>query len=149
MPHVDFPMNVSYLRLDSELSPPTRANDGDAGWDLPTTISFTLQPGERRAVPTGLATAIPAGHAGLVLPRSGHARRYGVGVVNAPGLVDSGYRGEITVLLINHGDKAVEFERGDRIAQLVIVAVPDITWVENDALDETDRGAGGFGSSGS
>ncbi len=140
-------MNVSFLRLDLELPPPSRANDGDAGWDLMTTIPFTLQPGERRAVPTGVAMAIPPGHAGLVLPRSGHARRHGVGVVNGPGLIDSGYRGEITVLLINHGSSPVGFERGDRIAQLVIVAVPDINWVEDSSLDETPRGAGGFGSS--
>src|SRR5690606_22577013 len=90
----------------------------------------------------------PPGFAGLVLPRSGHARRHGVGVVNGPGLIDSGYRGEITVLLINHGHDPVSFAAGDRIAQLVIVPVPDVTWVEVDELDETPRGAGGFGSSG-
>lgn len=92
--------------------------------------------------------AIPPGFAGLVLPRSGHARRHGIGVVNGPGLIDSGYRGEISVLLINHGTEPVEFARGDRIAQLVIVAVPEIDWEESDSLDETERGAGGFGSSG-
>lgn len=106
-----------------------------------------LKPGERAAIPTGLAVAIPPGFAGLVLPRSGHARRHGVGVVNGPGLIDAGYRGEISVLLINHGQDAVEFTRGDRIAQLVIVAVPVIEWVEGD-LDDTSRGEGGFGSSG-
>lgn len=141
-------MKISYLRLDPEASPPGRANDGDAGWDLATTIDFELEAGERRAVPTGVAMAIPHGHAGLVLPRSGHARRHGVGVVNAPGLIDSGYRGEITVLLINHGDRPVTFERGDRIAQLVIVAVPEVSWTEATSLDVTERGTGGFGSSG-
>ena len=100
-------------------------------------------------MPTGLAVAIPEGHAGLVLPRSGTARRHGIGVVNAPGLIDSGYRGEVTVLLINHGTETVVFERGDRIAQLVVVAVPDVTWLESDHLDVTARGEGGFGSSGS
>ncbi len=91
--------------------------------------------------------AIPPGHAGLVLPRSGHARRHGVGVVNAPGLIDPGYRGEVTVLLINHGHEEVSFARGDRIAQLVVVPVPAVEWVEED-LDDTARGADGFGSSG-
>ena len=99
-------------------------------------------------MPTGLAVAIPPGYAGLVLPRSGHARRHGIGVVNGPGLIDPGYRGEVTVLLINHGAQDISFARGERVAQLVIVAVPSITWVESDRLDETDRGEGGFGSSG-
>ena len=99
-------------------------------------------------MPTGIAVAIPPGFAGLVLPRSGHARRHGIGVVNGPGLIDSGYRGEISVLLINHGEEAVGFGRGDRIAQLTIVPVPEVDWVEVDDLDETARGAGGFGSTG-
>lgn len=142
-----YPMNVSFRRLDPELLPPQQAHPGDAGWDLVARRDCVLQPGERAAVPTGLAVAIPPGHAGLVLPRSGHARRHGIGVVNGPGLIDAGYRGEISVLLINHGDSEVEFARGDRIAQLVIVAVPGIEWVEED-LDDTSRGEGGFGSSG-
>lgn len=148
VPHVDFAMNVSFQRLDPELPPPTRAHSDDAGWDLTSAVDVTLRPGEWGAIPTGLAVAIPAGYAGLVLPRSGHARRHGVGVVNGPGLIDPGYRGEVTVLLINHGTSAVSFDRGDRIAQLVIVAVPAITWVESGQLDETTRGEGGFGSSG-
>lgn len=148
-PHVDFAMNVSFRRLDPELPPPSRAHDDDAGWDLAAATDVALKPGEWAAVRTGLAVAIPPGHAGLVLPRSGHARRHGVGVVNGPGLIDPGYRGEITVLLINHGTDSVTFARGERIAQLVIIAVPAITWVESDQLDETDRGGGGFGSSGS
>lgn len=140
-------MNVSFQLLDSELSPPSRAHPGDAGWDLLAARDVVIAPGDRVAVPTGIAIAVPSGHAGLVLPRSGHARRHGIGVVNGPGLIDSGYRGEISVLLINHGSEKVEFRRGDRIAQLVIVAVPEVIWVE-EALDKTSRGAGGFGSTG-
>lgn len=98
--------------------------------------------------PTGLAVAIPDGFAGLVLPRSGHAARHGVGVVNAPGLVDSGYRGELKVILINHGSEPVRFARGERIAQLMITPVPSVVLTEVDSLDETERGAGGLGSSG-
>ena len=147
-PHVEFIMDISFLRIDSELPPPSRAHDGDAGWDLVAAVRTFLAPGERAAVGTGVAVAIPPGHAGLVLPRSGHARRHGVSLVNTPGLIDSGYRGEITVLLINHGDTEVRFERGDRIAQLVIVAVPDVRWTEVSDLSDTARGTGGFGSSG-
>lgn len=147
-PHVDFVMHVSFQRLDPELPPPSRAHEHDAGWDLTAATAVTLKPGEWAAVPTGLAVAIPPGYAGLVLPRSGHARRHGIGVVNGPGLIDPGYRGEVTVLLINHGAQDISFARGERVAQLVIVAVPSITWVESDRLDETDRGEGGFGSSG-
>ncbi|HEY6634303.1 MAG TPA: dUTP diphosphatase, partial [Acidimicrobiia bacterium] len=106
------------------------------------------EPGERASVATGLALAIPAGYAGLVLPRSGHAQRHGVGVVNGPGLIDSGYRGEVSVLLINHGAERVSFARGDRIAQLAIVPVPAVEWVRSDSLDDTTRGSGGFGSTG-
>lgn len=149
MPHVDFPMQITFQRLDSELPPPSRAHSDDAGWDLVTSVDVELEPGDRSAVPTGMAVAIPPGHAGLVLPRSGHARRHGIAVVNGPGLIDPGYRGEISVLLINHGSDPVTFTRGERIAQLVIVAVPEVTWRETSSLDDTDRGAGGFGSSGS
>ncbi len=142
-------MQINFIRLDRELPVPTTAHIGDAAVDLHCRIDAILIPGERAAVPTGIAVAIPEGFAGLVLPRSGHARRHGVGVVNGPGLIDSGYRGEISVLLINHGDEEVSFARGDRIAQLAIVPVPAVEWTEVDALDETERGAGGFGSSGS
>ncbi len=148
MPHVDIPMKISFRRLHPEAPVPSQAHPGDAGWDLTSSVRVRLQPGERAAVPTGIALAIPPGFAGLVLPRSGHARRHGVGVVNGPGLIDSGYRGEITVLLINHGHDPVSFEPGDRIAQLVVVPVPDVEWVETDELDDTTRGVGGFGSSG-
>ena len=108
-----------------------------------------MEPGERASVPTGLAVAIPEGFAGLVIPRSGHAQRLGVGVVNGPGLIDSGYRGEVSVLLINHGSEKVSFARGERIAQLAVVAIPEVEWIEVDSLDETSRGSGGFGSTGS
>ena len=146
MPHDT--MQINFVRLDSELPVPTTAHIGDAAVDLHSRVDVDLAPGERRSIATGLSVAIPDGFAGLVLPRSGHARRSGVGVVNAPGLIDSGYRGEISVVLINHGDAAVTFRRGDRIAQLTVVPVPTVEWVEVADLDETERGAGGFGSSG-
>lgn len=141
-------MQVNFVRLDGELPVPTTAHIGDAAVDLHSRVDVLLKPGDRAAIPTGLAVSIPPGFAGLVLPRSGHARRRGIGVVNGPGLIDSGYRGEINVLLINHGQKDVAFGRGDRIAQLAIVPVPVVTWVEVDNLDETTRGEGGFGSTG-
>jgi len=148
-PHVDMTsVHVSFTRLDTELPAPTQAHPGDAGFDLVSAEDVRLDPGERAIVPTGLAVAIPVGFAGLVLPRSGHAARHGVGVVNSPGLVDSGYRGEIKVILVNHGSDPVRFERGDRIAQLIISPVPSVELVEVSDLDETVRGRGGFGSSG-
>jgi dUTP pyrophosphatase len=140
--------HVSFTRLDSELPAPIQAHPGDAGFDLVAAVDVQLGPGERAVVPTGLAVAIPTGFAGLVLPRSGHAARHGVGVVNSPGLIDSGYRGEISVILVNHGSEPVSFERGDRIAQLMITPVPEVQLVEVETLDETARGEGGFGSSG-
>jgi dUTP pyrophosphatase len=141
-------MQVNFVRLDPELETPTRSHIGDAAIDLQSRIDISLDPGERAAVPTGIAVAIPDGFAGLVLPRSGHALRDGIGVVNGPGLIDSGYRGEVTVLLINHGAETVVFARGDRVAQLAVVPVPEVEWMEVEHLDVTVRGAGGFGSSG-
>ncbi|MEX1038902.1 MAG: dUTP diphosphatase [Acidimicrobiia bacterium] len=141
-------MQVTFKRLDPELPVPTPANIGDAAIDLHTRIELLIPPGGRVKSPTGLAVAIPAGWAGLVLPRSGHADRLGVGLVNSPGLIDSGYRGEIAVILINHGSEQARFFRGDRIAQLAIVPVPAIEWVEVDALEESARGVDGFGSTG-
>ena len=141
-------VQASFKRLDPEVEIPTRSHIGDAAVDLQARYDITLEPGEWAAVPTGIAVAIPEGFAGLVLPRSGHARRLGVGVVNGPGLIDSGYRGEVAVLLINHGTAAVRFARGDRIAQLAVVPVPAVEWVEVVELDETARGTGGFGSTG-
>jgi dUTP pyrophosphatase len=127
---------------------PERSRPGDAGLDLRAVERADLAPGERALVPTGIAIALPPGHAGLVTPRSGLAHRHGISVVNAPGLVDPNYRGELKVILVNHGADAVRIEPGDRIAQLLIVpfAAPPVTVV--DALDETDRGTAGFGSSG-
>jgi dUTP pyrophosphatase len=141
-------MQINFVRLDRRLPVPRTAHIGDAAVDLHSRVDIVLAPGQRAAIPTGVAVAIPEGYAGLVLPRSGHAIRHGVGVVNGPGLVDSGYRGEVTVLLINHGDEEVKFGRGERIAQLAVIPVPEVDWVEVEWLDETDRGAGGFGSTG-
>ena len=147
-PEAPEPMQIKFVRLDRELPIPTNAHIGDAAVDLHSRIDVVLGPGERAAVPTGIAVAIPHGYAGLVLPRSGHAHRHGIGVVNGPGLIDSGYRGEISVILINHGADEVKFVRGDRIAQLSIVPVPEVEWTEVDELDDTERGTGGFGSTG-
>lgn len=141
-------MKISFIRLDSELPVPQQAHIGDAAVDLHCRDGVTLYPGDRAAVGTGLQVAIPEGYAGFVLPRSGHAKSYGVGVVNGPGLIDSGYRGEISVLLINHGKDPVTFRKYDRIAQLLVLPVPEVEWVEVDELDETPRGDGGFGSTG-
>ena len=109
---------------------------------------MTVEPGERALVPTGIAIAIPEGYAGFVIPRSGTAIRSGISVVNAPGLIDSGYRGELAVIIINHGQEVFQITPGDRIAQLMIVAAPEVTWEEVDVLEESHRGAGGFGSTG-
>jgi dUTP pyrophosphatase len=136
-------------RLDAAARLPTRAYDGDAGLDLYALEPVSLAPGERGSVRTGVAVEIPDGHAGLVLPRSGLAARHGIALVNAPGLIDAGYRGEVKVLLLNT-DPAASFSipAGERIAQLVLVRVelPEVLEVEELALSE--RGLGGFGSSG-
>ena len=135
-------------RLDPAAVVPTRAYAGDAGLDLASAEHVVLEPGERAVVSTGLAVAIPEGHAGLVVPRSGLAARNGITIVNAPGLVDSGYRGDVKVVLLNT-DKRETFvvEPGMRIAQLVVIAVPDLAPVEVDELEESERGVRGFGSS--
>jgi len=141
-------VRIEVVRDDPTLALPAYAREGDAGLDLAAAQPATLPPGGRALVPTGLRVAIPPGYAGLVLPRSGLALRAGVTVLNAPGLVDSGYRGEIGVLLINHGAEPVTIARGERVAQLVIQAVARATLVEVGALGESARGAGGFGSTG-
>ena len=141
-------MDIAAVRLDPELPLPAYAKRGDAGLDLRALEAVTLEPGERRLVPTGLAVAIPEGHAGFVLPRSGLAMEKGVTVLNAPGLIDSGYRGELKVLLVNHGAEAVGIERGERIAQLVVQPVAHARLVEEERLPGSARGAGGFGSTG-
>lgn len=137
-------------RLDPRAKLPTRAYDGDAGLDLYALEPTELGPGQRAAIPTGVAVEIPSGQAGLVLPRSGLAERHGIALVNAPGLIDAGYRGELRVLLLN-SDRTASFtvSAGDRIAQLLLVRIetPPVTEVQE--LAGSQRGAGGFGSSGS
>jgi dUTP pyrophosphatase len=135
--------------LDEAMPLPRYQRQGDAGFDLHSRIDFVLEPGERATIPTGLALAIPQGYAGLVLPRSGLAARYGIALVNSPGLIDAGYRGEIAVVLLNT-DRRHSFRgnRGDRIAQLVIQKIEEARLVRVAELDETERGAGGFGSTG-
>jgi dUTP pyrophosphatase len=129
---------------------PTRAHEGDAGLDLRAAEPATIGAGERAAVGTGIAVEIPSGHAGLVLPRSGLALRHGIALVNAPGLIDAGYRGEIRVLLLNTDrEQAFELEPGDRIAQLLLVPFAAAEPIEVPELADSERGAGGFGSSGS
>ena len=135
-------------RLDPSIELPAYARDGDAGLDLRAAHDTTLAPAGRALVGTGLAVAIPGGYAGLVLPRSGLALSQGVTVLNAPGLVDAGYRGELKVLLVNHGDTPVTVRRGDRIAQLVIQPVERAKLIEVRELPRSERGAGGFGSTG-
>lgn len=142
-------MSLRFARLSEQATAPSRAYDGDAGYDLYAAEAAHLEPGERASVGTGIALAIPDGHAGLVLPRSGLATRHGIALVNAPGLIDAGYRGEVRVLLLNT-DRTEPFEIGvgDRIAQLVLVQFAGEEIQEVDSLDETVRGVGGFGSSG-
>ena len=127
---------------------PARAREHDAGLDLYAAEAVTLEPGARALIGTGIALAIPEGYAGLVLPRSGLALRHGVTLLNTPGLIDAGYRGEVKVLLVNHGRVAAAIARGDRIAQLVIQRVEPAELVEVEDLPSSDRGAGGFGSTG-
>lgn len=142
-------MNLRIVRLDPRAVLPTQAHPGDAGLDLRALEATALGPGQRASVPTGIAVEIPDGMAGLVLPRSGLAARHGISLVNAPGLIDSGYRGELTVLVLNT-DRAhrVELAAGDRIAQLVLVRVESPTLIEVEQLSASERGTGGFGSSG-
>ena len=143
-------MTLAFKRLSDAARTPTRAHDGDAGLDLYAAEATTLEPGRRASVGTGIAVAIPDGHAGLVLPRSGLAAKHGISVVNAPGLIDAGYRGEVRVLLLNTDPEATfEVAIGDRIAQLLITPFAAADPVEAEDLDQTARGEGGFGSSGS
>lgn len=143
-------LDLPVLRLDPDLPLPAYARAGDAGVDLVAREDVTLAPaGGRALVATGIAIALPVGYAGLVQPRSGLAFKHGVTVLNTPGLIDSGYRGELKVCLVNHDPtEAFEVTRGERIAQLVVQAVEHVNFVEVDDLDESERGDKGFGSSG-
>ena len=142
-------MDLPFRRLDPSAPLPAYGKPGDAGLDLTSAVDVEVGPGERALVPTGVAVAIPEGHAGLVLPRSGLASRHGLTLANAPGLIDSGYRGEVTCAVVNlDRRRAVSIKKGDRIAQLVVVPVPSLepAWV--DELSGSERGEGGFGSTG-
>jgi dUTP pyrophosphatase len=144
-------LKLPFQKLVEHATVPAKAHEGDAGYDLSSVRSMTLVPGKRALVGTGIAVAIPEGHAGLVLPRSGLAVRHGISLVNAPGLIDSGYRGEIRVPLINHDrHETFEVEPGMRIAQLLLVRAADAAFVAVESLEESadGRGEGGFGSSG-
>jgi dUTP pyrophosphatase len=142
-------MTLRVRRLDPRAKLPTRAHPGDAGLDLYALEPARLEPGERAMVATGIALEIPPGQAGLVLPRSGLAARNGIALVNAPGLIDAGYRGELRVLLLNTDRQAgFELAAGDRIAQLVLVKIEQPEAVEVEVLEASERGIGGFGSSG-
>lgn len=142
-------MKLEVRRLHPDARLPVRAHDDDAGYDLCATEAVTIAPGERALIGTGIAIALPAGHAGLVLPRSGLAVRHGISMVNAPGLIDAGYRGELRVLLLNTDlRESFDVAVGDRIAQLVVSAVAAPAVVEVGELSDTVRGEGGFGSTG-
>jgi dUTP pyrophosphatase len=142
-------MDLPFQFLDPAATMPARRHDGDAGLDLASVEALVLEPGERALVRVGLAVEIPMGHCGLVIPRSGLAARHGITILNAPGLVDAGYRGELKVALLNT-DRRDPFTIavGDRIAQLVIVAIPDVRPVAEDTLGASARGEAGFGSTG-
>ncbi len=143
-------LEVLVRRLDPEVPLPAYAHPGDAGCDLVTTVDVDLAPGERALLPTGLSIALPDGYAAFVHPRSGLAARHGVGIVNAPGTVDAGYRGELQVVLVNHDPReTVRLRRLDRVAQLVVQRVEQVTWREtSEPLPGTARGDGGHGSTG-
>lgn len=141
-------IELPVVRLREDATLPARAYAGDAGLDLATCERLELAPGERAVVPTGLAVAVPEGFAGFVQPRSGLAARHGIAVVNSPGLIDSGYRGELRVVLLNtDSERTFVAEPGDRIAQLVVLPVPELELVEVAELPGTERGVRGFGSS--
>jgi dUTP pyrophosphatase len=140
---------VAIVRLDPGLPLPSYSHPGDAGADLMTAVDVVLAPGERALVPTGIALALPEGYVALVHPRSGLAHRHGLSIVNTPGTIDAGYRGEVKVLLVNHDPRQpVELKRGDRVAQLVVQRVERAVFTEVEALPESVRGAGGYGSTG-
>ena len=143
----DLPVLIK--RVDPTVPLPVYAKGGDAGADLTSTIDFTLEPGQRALIPTGISIALPDGYVALIHPRSGLALKHGVTLVNTPGTIDAGYRGEIACILINHDAKdSISFSKGDRIAQLVIQKVERANFIEVEELPGSSRGSGGFGSSG-
>lgn len=145
----DLSFTVEFKKLDPEARLPSYAHVGDAGCDLESRVELVLEPGERALVPTGIAVAIPEGYAGFVQPRSGLAARHGISIVNTPGLIDSHYRGEIKVIVINLDNaKPFEIHKGDKVCQLVFQKVERARFTEVDELDDTVRGEGGFGSTG-
>jgi len=142
-------VKVLITRLDPSIPLPSYAKPGDAGADLVTRVDVTIEPGQRVLVPTGISIALPKGYVALVHPRSGLAIKHGISLVNTPGTVDAAYRGELACILINHDtENAVSFKKGDRIAQLVIQEVEEAEFIEVESLPGSDRGAGGFGSTG-
>lgn len=142
-------VEVLVQRLDDGLALPERAHPGDAGLDLCSAVDVTIHAGQRAVVGTGIAVAIPEGYAGLVQPRSGLAARHGLAIVNSPGLIDSGYRGEVKVIAINlDPSEPIKVARGDKVAQLVVYPVPDVVIREVAELPDSDRGEGGLGSTG-
>jgi dUTP pyrophosphatase len=141
-------VQIRVKRLNPEAKIPKAAKQGDVAFDLYSVIDYELKSGERYAVPTGIALEIPVGYEGQVRPRSGLALKEGISVLNTPGTIDSGYRGEVKTIMINHGDAPFKITKGMRISQLAIRTVPDIEFIEVDELTETERGEGGFGSTG-
>ncbi len=142
-------VKVKIKVLDRSIPTPEYAHKGDAGLDLYSTINCKIKPYERKKIPNGIKIAIPEGYAGFVQPRSGLAIKYGIGVLNSPGLIDSGYRGEVCAILINLDPKEeFEIKKGDKVCQLVIQKVEDVTLKTTDKLDDTGRGVSGFGSTG-
>jgi dUTP pyrophosphatase len=142
-------LEVSVTRLDPDVPLPAYAHPGDAGCDLVTTVDAEVKPGERVVLPTGIALALPEGYAAFVHPRSGLAAHHGVGIVNAPGTIDAGYRGEVKVILVNHDrSEPVRLRRLDRVAQLVVQRVEQVRWQETATLPDSQRGDGGHGSTG-
>lgn len=139
---------ASFENIQYDVEPLKMAHEGDAAYDIRANISGIIKPGEKMAIPTGVKLAIPNGYCCFVQPRSGLAAKNGVTVANSPGLIDSGYRNEIFVILINHGDKDFSFAVGDRIAQLLFIELPKVVFEETSELPDTDRGIGGLGSSG-
>ena len=141
-------VEIRVKRLNPEARIPKAAKKGDVAFDLYSVIDYEIKSGERYAVPTGIAVEIPVGYEGQVRPRSGLAMKEGLSVLNSPGTIDSGYRGEVKTIIINQGDTSFQITKGMRISQLAIRPVPEVTFIEVDELSDTDRGEGGFGSTG-